>query len=198
MEPRLYIRIFVLSASSFRTLFTCNSTCSWKCGLRRISFHRLRDLRVSLIMMVFSCSEKGLRDRSILPWPRSGERWMVEENSVLPSGCVCVGTMQRAYYLDSITAQFHVHVGTDLKPLTHLDGFKAFWTIKTFFKHLWRGFKTACLTDSLVLDWSLTYMYMYMYMFNERLEGRKKEASKVKQQTTRQSNTAHPRQSLFI
>ena len=28
-------------------------------------------------------------------------------------------------------------------------------------------------------------------------EGRKKEASKVKQ-TTRQSNTAHPRQSLFL
>ena len=37
-----------------------------------------------------------------------------------------------------------------------------------------------------------------MYMFlNERCEGRKKEASKVKQ-TTRQSNTAHPRQSLFL
>ena len=36
-----------------------------------------------------------------------------------------------------------------------------------------------------------------MYMFlNERWEGRKKEASKVKQ--TRQSNTAHPRQSLFL
>ena len=34
------------------------------------------------------------------------------------------------------------------------------------------------------------------YMFNERWEGRKKEASKVKQ-TTMQSNTAHPRQSLF-
>ena len=33
--------------------------------------------------------------------------------------------------------------------------------------------------------------------FTERWEGRKKEASKVKQ-TTRQSNTAHPRQSLFL
>ena len=33
--------------------------------------------------------------------------------------------------------------------------------------------------------------------FNERRERRKKEASKVKQ-TTRQSNTAHPRQSLFL
>ena len=38
---------------------------------------------------------------------------------------------------------------------------------------------------------------VYIYMFlNERWEGRKKEASKVKQ--TRQSNTAHPRQSLFL
>ena len=33
--------------------------------------------------------------------------------------------------------------------------------------------------------------------FNERSEGRKKEASKVKQ-IIRQSNTAHPRQSLFL
>ena len=33
-------------------------------------------------------------------------------------------------------------------------------------------------------------------MYTERWEGRKKEASKVKR-TTRQSNTAHPRQSLF-
>ena len=34
-------------------------------------------------------------------------------------------------------------------------------------------------------------------MFMRDEEGRKKEASKVKQ-TTRQSNTAHPRQSLFL
>ena len=41
------------------------------------------------------------------------------------------------------------------------------------------------------------YIIMYIYMFlNERWEGKKKEASKVKQ--TRQSNTAHPRQSLFL
>ena len=37
-------------------------------------------------------------------------------------------------------------------------------------------------------------LYMYMLMRDE--EGRKKEASKVKQ-TTRQNNTAHPRKSLF-
>ena len=37
-------------------------------------------------------------------------------------------------------------------------------------------------------------MYRCMLMRDE--EGRKKEASKVKQ-TTRQSNTTHPRQSLF-
>ena len=40
-------------------------------------------------------------------------------------------------------------------------------------------------------------MYMYMYIHVLMREGRKKEASKVKQ-TTRQSNTAHPRQSLFL
>ena len=39
-------------------------------------------------------------------------------------------------------------------------------------------------------------MYMYMHV-REMKEGRKKEASKVKQ-TTRQSNTAHPRQLLFL
>ena len=40
------------------------------------------------------------------------------------------------------------------------------------------------------------YMYIHVVMRDEK-EGRKKEASKVKQ-TTRQSNTAHPRQSLFL
>ena len=35
------------------------------------------------------------------------------------------------------------------------------------------------------------------YSFQALLQGRKKEASKVKQ-TARQSNTAHPRQSLFL
>ena len=38
---------------------------------------------------------------------------------------------------------------------------------------------------------------IYVYMLRDEKEGRKKEASKVKQ-TTRQSNTAHPRQSLFL
>ena len=37
------------------------------------------------------------------------------------------------------------------------------------------------------------YMYIHVYNYNEK-EGRKKQASKVK--LTRQSNTAHPRQSL--
>ena len=43
-----------------------------------------------------------------------------------------------------------------------------------------------------------TCMFMYNTCFNEtwEKEGRKKEASKVKQ--TRQSNTVHPRQSLFL
>ena len=43
---------------------------------------------------------------------------------------------------------------------------------------------------------NINMYYMYIYKLIRIAEGRKKEASKVKQ-TTRQSNTAHPRQSLF-
>ena len=41
------------------------------------------------------------------------------------------------------------------------------------------------------------HVHVHCTCCNERWEGRKKEASKIKQ-TTRQSNTAHPRQSLFL
>ena len=44
------------------------------------------------------------------------------------------------------------------------------------------------------------YLHVYLHvhvLMRDELEGRKKEASKAKQ-TTRQSNTAHPRQSLFL
>ena len=46
-----------------------------------------------------------------------------------------------------------------------------------------------------IILYRLSEAYIYMLMRDE--EGRKKEASKIKQ-TTRQSNTAHPRQSLFL
>ena len=39
-------------------------------------------------------------------------------------------------------------------------------------------------------------MYMYMFLMRDEKEGRKKQARSNKQ--TRQSNTAHPRQSLFL
>ena len=45
--------------------------------------------------------------------------------------------------------------------------------------------------------WVWRSIIMSYTCFNERWEGRKKEASKVKQ-TTRQSNTAYPRRSLFL
>ena len=44
---------------------------------------------------------------------------------------------------------------------------------------------------------STTYIIIIYAMLTRDAEGRKKEASKVKQ-TTRQSNTAHPRQPLFL
>ena len=40
-------------------------------------------------------------------------------------------------------------------------------------------------------------IYNVHVLMRDEKEGRKKETSKVKQ-TTRQSNTAHPRQSLFL
>ena len=42
-----------------------------------------------------------------------------------------------------------------------------------------------------------THTNVWLYMLMRYADGRKKEASKVKQ-TTRQSNTVHPRQSLFL
>ena len=43
---------------------------------------------------------------------------------------------------------------------------------------------------------SLINMHIYYTCFNQKREGRKKEASKVKQ-TTRQSDTAHPRLNTY-
>ena len=57
-----------------------------------------------------------------------------------------------------------------------------------------------CTLHPCVYTRSVNHMYCTCTVytcFNERREGRKKETNKVKQ-TTRQSNTTHPRQSLFL
>ena len=51
--------------------------------------------------------------------------------------------------------------------------------------------------SDVAFDWFVCTQTLLRYISMRDEEGRKKEASKVKR-TTRQSNTAHPRQSLFL